>query len=51
MMCQSRSWSNKGDMAEHNKFLSWDTYVGSYPFMDEIGPENTSTSGKGRQYA
>ena len=49
MMCRSRSWSNRADIAEQDQFLSWDIYVGKYPIMDEIGPKNTSTSGKRRQ--
>ena len=47
MMYRSRSWSNEGDIVGHDKFLSWDVYVGNHPRMNEFGPENTSTSAKG----
>ena len=47
MMCRSRSWNNRGDITEHDKVLFWDICVGKYPIIGEIGPEITSTSGKG----
>ena len=50
-MCRSRSWSNRGAGIEYDKFLSWEIFVGKYPMMGEIGPENTSTFGRRRQYA
>ena len=51
MMCRSRNWSNRGIIVEHDAVLPWDIYVGNYPLLEEVGPENMSASGKWRQYS